>query len=398
MKVWKNVLSLFVAFAILFSSSQTVFAKEGAIYIGTQVYWRTDGSIYCSVEQFLPGPQIYIDPDIPTESVAYTMYPASRNEVQAYCYYSDISVDVPNKIFNVNDIQYRYLYNKDWQKAGMKSDGWLVLGDNVPGWTYKFSGNCYVSELDLESELTIELAEGASIETFLCMCGGFTKNHNASIRLKNCKFTIDKKMYYGAGQELTGEISYNEFCDIVKGNCTRGVFTYYKETAADGSKEGEPLGEGNILVDASGSSLGYVVTGDGTAEYVGTDEDKTKEALKIEDTVKDLSGNIYCVTAIKSKAMKNNKKLKSLTIGSNVNTIGSQAFMGCSKLKNVSLCGDSIKKIEKNAFKKIKKKAKFTIFAGKRNAAEKLLKKINKTGGAKDAKHKYKKLLSRDFE
>ncbi len=64
----------------------------------------------------------------------------------------------------------------------------------------------------------------------------------------------------------------------------------------------------------------------------------------------------------------------------------------------ISLCGDSIKKIEKNAFKKIKKNAKFTISAGKKKAAEKLLKKINKTGGAKDAKLKYKKLLSRDYK
>ena len=83
------------------------------------------------------------------------------------------------------------------------------------------------------------------------------------------------------------------------------------------------------------------------------------------------------------------KKLKQITIGANVSSIGKQAFNGCKKLSKVTLKGTALKNIKTGAFKKTStkmtvktpKKMKKTL----RNA---LLKKMKKAGMSKKAKIK----------
>lgn len=68
------------------------------------------------------------------------------------------------------------------------------------------------------------------------------------------------------------------------------------------------------------------------------------------NTVTGTDGVKYKVTSIGSKAMKNNKKVKSLVIGANVKTIGANAFSGCTKLTTVSF-GKNVATIGTSAFK-----------------------------------------------
>ncbi len=105
---------------------------------------------------------------------------------------------------------------------------------------------------------------------------------------------------------------------------------------------------------------------------------KRSATLKIPSKVK-YKGKTYKITAIAGNAFKNNKKLKAVTIGDNIKTIGDKSFYGCTKLKkivigkNVTTIGSKafygckrlnririrsvkLKKIGKDAFKKISKK------------------------------------------
>ena len=110
-----------------------------------------------------------------------------------------------------------------------------------------------------------------------------------------------------------------------------------------------------------------------------------KTSLTIPSTVK-IGGQIYKVTEVSAKAFKNNKKLKTVTIGKNVKKIGKEAFFGCKKLKKITIKSTVLKSVGKNALKNIYKKA--TIKCPKKQLAKykKLFK--SKTGYKKTMKIK----------
>lgn len=71
-----------------------------------------------------------------------------------------------------------------------------------------------------------------------------------------------------------------------------------------------------------------------------------------------INGKDYPVTEIAPNAFKGMKKLKTLTIGTNVQKIGKKAFYNCKKLKKITIYSEKLKakKIGKNAFTGISKK------------------------------------------
>ena len=76
--------------------------------------------------------------------------------------------------------------------------------------------------------------------------------------------------------------------------------------------------------------------------------------LSIEEATVTISGVTYKVTAISTKAFNGYKKLKTVTIGSNVKKIGSKAFYGCTALTKVTI-GKNVTSIGSKAFCKCKK-------------------------------------------
>ena len=106
----------------------------------------------------------------------------------------------------------------------------------------------------------------------------------------------------------------------------------------------------------------YVITenenGEKTVEY--RSENTSEENPVIPDTVETV-GNTYKVTSIAKGAFKNNKKIKTVTIGSNIETIGAEAFSGCSNLQTVIFKGNNIKVIGAKAFYKCTKIKKIVI-------------------------------------
>ncbi|WP_051204618.1 BspA family leucine-rich repeat surface protein [Butyrivibrio sp. VCD2006] len=91
-----------------------------------------------------------------------------------------------------------------------------------------------------------------------------------------------------------------------------------------------------------------------------------------------VNGVTYPVSGIAAGACKNNKKLTSVSIGPNVKSIGKKAFYGSKKLKKIKVNTDGSLKVGKGAFKKIGRKAKFSIKGVKGKAKKKLLKSLKK--------------------
>lgn len=86
---------------------------------------------------------------------------------------------------------------------------------------------------------------------------------------------------------------------------------------------------------------------------------KSLKKVKIGNTVT-LLGKKFRVTSIAPAAFKNNKKIKSVVLGANVETVGAKAFYGCASLTKVTLPG-KVKKIGKQAFCGSRKLGNVTI-------------------------------------
>ena len=84
-----------------------------------------------------------------------------------------------------------------------------------------------------------------------------------------------------------------------------------------------------------------------------------KASVRIPDAI-NVDGITCKVTGISANAFKNNKSLKSVTIGRNVTVIGINAFYGCKKLSKVS-GGNGIVKIGHKAFGNCISLSKMTI-------------------------------------
>ncbi|MEY8427460.1 leucine-rich repeat protein [Lachnospiraceae bacterium 46-15] len=117
-------------------------------------------------------------------------------------------------------------------------------------------------------------------------------------------------------------------------------------------------------------------------------QNKKMTSVTIPVTVK-INGKSYKVVQIDANAFKNCTKLKQITIGANVASIGKNSFQGCKKLSKVTLKGTKLKNIKSGAFKKTS--SKMTVKAPKKlKKAQRtaLLKKMKKAGMSKKAKIK----------
>lgn len=88
-----------------------------------------------------------------------------------------------------------------------------------------------------------------------------------------------------------------------------------------------------------------------------------------------IGGKKFKITAIGKNVFKNNTKIKKVTIGSNVTTIGSSAFYGCKKLKTITISGKKLttKSIGSKAFKGIYSKATIKVPSSKLKSYKKIL-------------------------
>ncbi len=116
----------------------------------------------------------------------------------------------------------------------------------------------------------------------------------------------------------------------------------------------------------------------GTVMVIGG---KKKKTLTIPDKVI-INGYPFKVTSIGSKAFQKNKKVKKITIGSNVTTIGKRAFYNCKKLKTIVVKSKKVKSVKSQAFKGIHKNAKIKLPKMSKRKLNKYKKKFMNKGQA----------------
>lgn len=136
--------------------------------------------------------------------------------------------------------------------------------------------------------------------------------------------------------------------------------------------EEDALQEGDVFEIKSAI---YEVTDESdtpTVELV-TIEKKNLKSVSVPATVK-YKGVTYKVTGIAKSAFKNNKKIASLTVGSNVTYIGSYAFYKNSKLKKITIKSLKLENVQKKAFWGLSKKVTVKLPASKKENYKKLLK------------------------
>ena len=153
-----------------------------------------------------------------------------------------------------------------------------------------------------------------------------------------------------------------------------------KENPSDDSKQNNitPAKKGTTLI-VSSKKLKVKVTSSSKKNPTVTVTkitDKKAKKLTIPATVK-VKGVTYKVTAVSDKAFKGNKKLTTVTIGSNVTKIGKEAFSGCKNLKKITVTAGNLTTIRKSAFKGINKKATITV-KGTKKAKTALKKQLKK--------------------
>ena len=115
------------------------------------------------------------------------------------------------------------------------------------------------------------------------------------------------------------------------------------------------------VVDQSTHITYRVVTASDGTPAVSYSAAPTKDATKVTvPSEATINGVTYKVVAIEKNAFAKNKKLKSVTIGANVEEIGESAFGKCTNLKKVTI-PSNVKKIGKGAFSGCKKLKQITI-------------------------------------
>ena len=175
--------------------------------------------------------------------------------------------------------------------------------------------------------------------------------------------------------------------DGVFTGCKKLVLSCYKDSVAyNYAKQNnisvklivDPAKKGTTLT-VSSKKLEVIVTSSSKKNPTVTVTkimDKKAKKLTIPATVK-VKGVTYKVTAISDRAFKGNKKLTTVTIGSNVTKIGIGAFYGCKNLKKITVTAGKLTTINRSVFKGVKKNVTISV-KGTKKAKTALKKQLKK--------------------
>lgn len=149
------------------------------------------------------------------------------------------------------------------------------------------------------------------------------------------------------------------------------------QTADGPNQAADTLTIGQVVVNqADGASYTIKKNTDNAYEVeYKAPKNKKQTKIAVPDSIK-INGATYKVTSIAKSAFKNNKKLKTVTIGKNVSKIGKNVFSGCKKLKTITIKSTKLKAktLSKSTFKGIKKAATVKVPKKKLSAYKKLFK------------------------
>lgn len=291
-----------------------------------------------------------------------------------------------NHIVELNDKTLRMFYRYDAE------------GGKISYIDAKIDGGEYIWQKNCQSELEADVACNLSVLSYsktvggkqvvLISCPATYSRRNGTIFLCQVeegmsltllgKFVVTEEVFaYSAMDELKdGSIGLLYETGIGAGNL---VFTKIgiEEIAGDIKFDviAEPSNpdvlpeKGTIL--RNGKEKYKVMEEGATVAFINT-ERKTK-SMVIPAAVK-IGGTKYKVTSIAASAFKNDKRLTTVTLGTEIREIGKEAFKGCRTLKRIVIKSKNLSNVGRDAFKGIKQNAKIKVPARQLKIYKKLLK------------------------
>jgi hypothetical protein len=203
---------------------------------------------------------------------------------------------------------------------------------------------------------------------------------------------LDPDLFSGSMRIVVDRLSPIAIVELAAGKPGNGNKTDQNDNGNKGPAqivepviEPSPAPVGTTTLIKSGT---YVVTGAYEAGYKAPADKKLKKLTVALSVV--IDGQTYIVTSIESGALKGCKNLTSVTIPESVTRIKKNAFSGCGKLGKITVNGNTLKKVEKGAFKGVKKGATVIVYAKDKKTYDKAVKML-KSAGLKNAKFKFKK-------
>ncbi len=233
----------------------------------------------------------------------------------------------------------------------------------------------YVSSIEMEEAVT--LSPGQKYELYVDIYPYDADNQELiwssskpkTVKVKDGRITVTKKAKIGSSAVITATAADRK---TVKAVCRVNVV----KTPLPHKNEVISVGKLEYKVTAA-SAKKKTVSCSGLAG-----KGKKATSVKIPATVK-INGYTFKVTAIAKNAFAKKKNIKSVTIGSNVTSVGQGAFQNCKSLKSVQIKGKSLKKVGKNAFKGISKKATVRVPAKQKKPYTSKLRKSGYSGKIK---------------
>lgn len=167
------------------------------------------------------------------------------------------------------------------------------------------------------------------------------------------------------------------------------------EASKRNSVQKEKLADGTIVIketDKTGKVVStryetkagvYLLKSDNTLCYLKENRTalKNRTSVAIRDAEK-INGKSLRVSEVENGAFQGLSKLKKVTIGKNIVTLGQDTFRGCSSLKKITIRSVKLKMVGKNAIKGVHKKAQIICPEGKKKVYQKLF--VKKTGFVKN--------------
>lgn len=187
----------------------------------------------------------------------------------------------------------------------------------------------------------------------------------------------DGKITKEATETAEGVKTYScKVCGVTRTETIPKKNAVTTQQPTEGSTVSQSPKNGDTITDNK-SNAKYTVTDTvkKNVTYIAPVTIKAK-TITIPATIK-INGEIYKVTKIDKNALKGNKKVTKIVVGSNIQSIGNYAFSGCKKLKTIIIQSKKLttKTVSKKAFKGIARKVVVKVPKKKRTAYKKLLKK-----------------------
>lgn len=340
--------------------------------------------------------------------------PLRRWEYYDYTYNQMEAVTDGNRITLNGDTTFKAIYGSylsdlpQVTKKGYTFDGWYL------------NNKKYQNDLiDNDAVLVAHWTKNSEVNDIIISddTGSDDKTRNINDQNNNSDSDNSSNQIVNDGSDISGNLTLDDGTDTgnqiiddgsdISNNQTidNGSDTSGNQTVEDGSNSSDnqtmdddsdefnvDIGEDSDTVEIGdelevGNAVYTVITTGDSATVEYTEYEGTAKKVVIPNEIAQ-DGKVYTVKSIGDKVFYKNKSMTAVSIGKNITKIGSKAFYGCTKLKQIVVYSKKITKIGSGAYKKVPKNVKVLLPKTKYSSYKKLFKKAGISVKAKFKKIK----------